>query len=1075
MLRTLPAQTTYAGITGSVTDPNGAVIPGASIEAVHVLTNYQYKATSNEVGVYTLAQLREGEYRLRARAAGFQEFLAQDIRLVARDLRRIDIQLRVGSVETVVEVTAGATLIETETARIGDTKTAKTLASLPLNTRSLYNFLALSPGVVGAGGGQATRRFAGSRVNQSEQSIDGITVSNGYDGTQISPLVSYIGSYQEVRVDMANNTADVGTVGQVTIISKSGTNDFHGLVSHYYVTPWFRARNPFSPARGTGVNHAPGFQVGGPVVLPKLYDGHNRTFFFYSFETSRGSAARQLINPTVPLPAWREGDFSRLAPGVVVRDPASGTRFDNNRIPPAQINTVSRKIQDRFYPLPNFGDTGVLASQNYRELKTRNFDPNTYYTARGDHRFSEKSFIFGRWTWAREHNRDHEGNLPTIGQLWNTRDTRALNVSYTHALRANLMLESRFGITYNDNPRHGAVMGKQIVQELGLVGLADNLPDINGILKLSFSGVGLTGLTQTDWRHPGFWNYVQQYQEHLNWFRGRHSLKGGVIFTRVRFQDHQAPAALFGDVRFSERFTGHPYGDFLLGIPTTAVRNFPSIPIDRLRWGHDWFLTDDFKVTPRLTLNIGVRYEWKPGYAEALGQQAVFDLASGRIVVPDGALGRVSPLMPRGYVDVVEAREVGLPSKTLQRTDRNNFAPRLGIAWRPFGPHTVLRAGYGIFYDVTPLRVPAGGSPFVVNEPNYTNPTTAPTVIFPRVFPASPGGPTTVGLPQAVRADLRTTFSMQYNFTIEHQRWNNGFRISYIGTNTRQGEWVYNANQPVPDTRLYVDKPRPFPRYPGVNYLSNGAGHQYHGMTVEVHRNMRQGLHYQVSWTWARDIGDLDRGGSPENAFDRRRERAVWLDIPTHRPTGNLVYELPFGKGKPYLASAGRLVNALAGGWEISSIYSYYSGQFLTPQWTLADPTGTAVTSSRTPAQVTIRPNHLRDANLAPSQRSVDRWFDPAAFAAPTPGSYGNAAKGVIKSPGSEIWNFGVFKTFHVERIRFRWELTAANAFNHPNYALPGVTITSTTAAGVISNVAGVSTLDPSGARGFRMGFHVEW
>src|SRR5262245_35316609 len=175
------SQTTYAGITGTVTDPVGAVVPNATIEATHIQTNYKYTAQSNDVGVYTLSQLREGDYTLRAKATGFQEFAAQNIQLVSRDLRRIDIQLRIGGVDTVVEVTAGATLIETETARIGNTKNASTLQSLPLNTRSLYDFLGLTPGVIGAGAGVATRRFAGSRVNQSDQSIDGVTVSNGYD------------------------------------------------------------------------------------------------------------------------------------------------------------------------------------------------------------------------------------------------------------------------------------------------------------------------------------------------------------------------------------------------------------------------------------------------------------------------------------------------------------------------------------------------------------------------------------------------------------------------------------------------------------------------------------------------------------------------------------------------------------------------------------------------------------------------------------------------------------------------------------------------------------------------------
>lgn len=1070
-----PAQTTYAGITGTVTDPNGAVVPNVTIEATHVQTNYKYTAQSNAVGVYTLSQLREGDYTLRARSAGFQEFAAQNIQLVSRDLRRIDIQLRIGSVETVVEVTAGATLIETETARIGNTKNASTLQSLPLNTRSLYDFLGLTPGVIGAGAGVATRRFAGSRVNQSDQSIDGVTVSNGYDGTQISPLVGYIGSFQEVRVDLANNTADVGSIGQVTVISTSGTNEFHGMAWDYYSTPWFRARDPFAPTRGTGVNHAPGFQVGGPIVLPKIYDGRNRSFFFFSFETSRGSEIQQLINPTVPLAPWRAGDFSALASRTVIRDPTTNTPFPDNRIPTSRLNPVSLKIQEKFYPLPNFGDTSVLSSQNYRTQLMRPFDPNTYYTTRGDHRFSEKTQAFGRWTWNRSHSKAFEGNLPTIGRRWQTRDTRALATSVSHMITPTLISETRFGVTYNDNPLHGAIMGKELVQELGLVGLADNLPDINGILDVSFAQLGLSQITQSQWRHPGFKNVVQQYQQHFNWFRGRHSLKAGFILTRVRFQDNQASANLFGTLSFSDRFTGHAYSDFLLGIPTSASRAFPPIEISRLRWAQDYFITDDYKITSSLTLNIGLRYEYHPGYSEANGQQSVFDIETGKIVVPDGALSRVSPLLPRGYVDVIEASQAGLPGQTLFRADRNNFAPRFGLAWRPFGPDTVFRAGYGIFYDVVPRAINAGGSPFVINEPTFTNPVSAPTVILPRVFPATTAGPTTVGLPAGTRTDLRDPFSMQYNFTIEHQRWNTGFRASYIGTNTRQGQWGYNINQPVADARRFVDKPRLFPNYPAITYITNGAGHQYHSVTLEANRRMARGLYYQVSYTLARDIGDLERGASGEDAYNRQRERAVWLDIPTHRPSANVVWELPFGRGRQFLSGAGRAADAVVGGWDISGVFSYYSGQFLTPLWTGPDPTGTAFSASTTPAQVTIRPNHLRDANL--DERTTARWFDPTAFAPPTLGSFGSAAKGVVKGPPSNVWHLGVAKVFRItERAQLRWDLIAANAFNHPNYANPAMNITQTAQVGVISAVAGdVAVLDQSGPRRFRMGLTFQW
>jgi hypothetical protein len=220
--------------------------------------------------------------------------------------------------------------------------------------------------VLQAGTG-STIRFAGSRSNQSHWAIDGITFSDGVDETQIGPLANYIESYQEIKVDIANNTAEFGTIGQVTLISKSGTNEFRGNLFDYYSTPWFRARNPFAPARATGVSHTPGGSVGGPVFLPKLYNGKDKTFLFFSFETGRGSPNTVLLNPTVPLASWRTGDFSAL--GTPIRDPLSGAPFPGNRIPANRLNQTALKLQERYYPLPNFGDTSTLIAQNYRENK----------------------------------------------------------------------------------------------------------------------------------------------------------------------------------------------------------------------------------------------------------------------------------------------------------------------------------------------------------------------------------------------------------------------------------------------------------------------------------------------------------------------------------------------------------------------------------------------------------------------------------------------------------------------------------------------------------------------------------
>jgi hypothetical protein len=348
------------------------------------------------------------------------------------------------------------------------------------------------------------------------------------------------------------------------------------------------------------------------------------------------------------------------------------------------------------------------------------------------------------------------------------------------------------------------------------------------------------------------------------------------------------------------------------------------------------------------------------------------------------------------------------------------------------------------------------------------------------VFPsAGAAGPSSVSLPAAVNPNLQIPYSMQYSLTIEHSRWDTGFRASYIGTNTRQGDYSYNYNSPVPDSLLFIDKPRPFPQYPVINYFTNGAGHQFHSLTTEVERRMARGLQFQSSWVWARDIGDLERGQALENPFDRQRERSVAPDIPTHRFTTNLIYELPWGKGRKFLGTANRTLNAFVGGWDISTIYSYYSGQFLTPLWTGPDPTGTAFSANASRPVVTIRPDHLRDANLSSDQRTLNRWFDPSAFGAPPIGRFGNAAKGVIKGPDVNIWHVGFFKAFQLtERARLRWELTATNFFNHPNYNNPATNISQAGAVAVISGVGAVngqSTGDQPGPRAFRTGLRLEW
>ncbi len=1083
---TCRSQTTFASITGTVTDASGAVVPNVTVRAMNVETNITTAAQSNGAGDYTIPQLNQGTYTVRAEAAGFRSFVMEKVVLAARDIRRVDIELQVGAVANSVEVNGGPTLIETETARITDTKSSLVLNTIPTNSRGLSALLTLAPGVQSYAGSSVVR-FAGSRVNQQNWSIDGTTFSDGVDNTDVGPLHDYIESYQEVKIDLSNGSAEFGTLAQVTIISKSGTNELHGSLFDYYSTPWFRARSVFATSRRTGIVHNPGGAIGGPVWIPKIYNGKNRTFFHFTYETSEGSSKQDMLNPTVAPVPWRSGNFAGLTDSkgtpITLMDPTNGQPFENNLIPADRINSVSQRIQQKFFPLPNWGDPNTFHTQNYRELKIRPWDPYPYWTTRIDHKFSDKDLLFGRYTWVRSHNQPWEGNLPTIGQHWNQRDDRAASASYSHTFRPNVLNEFRWGFAFNNNPDNnnpskGPQRGLQIVKDFGLVGLAPNLPDIAGILKLSFDN-GMTGLSQGNWRSKGYRTHTEEFQDHLNWFRGAHGVKFGLNLLRAEYDDFAASNCLFGCVNFTSKFTGTPYADFLLGIPTTASRAFPPLEVDRNRWAYDFFVADDWKVSPKLTLNLGVRYELHLNWKENHNMLSLFDVQSGKIVIPDAAMSQVSPIFPKDYVGIAKASSVGWDPARLVHLDKNNIAPRIGVAYRPWGNNTVFRAGWGMFYDAVPFVYSMGFAdvPFVMSEPGYTNPLANPQVVFPRVFPAAgSGGLTQADLPWAENPDLRTPYSMQYNFTIQRQQWNTGFRVSYIGTGLRKSPWRYNYNSPVPDNQPYVAKPRPYGNFPDIMYTTNGAGHQYNGLTVEAVRQLAGGLYFQSSWTWARDRYDVDYNWdlsnsmwTAENPFNRAREIGPAQEIPTHRFTSNFIYQFPFGKGRHFASGISRWANLLIGGWEISGIYTTQTGMFLTPFWSGPDPVGIAYTNSD-PAWVTMRPDILADPNAGPHTSSA--WFNPAVFAPPQAGHFGTSGKGVIKGPGVNVWSGGLHKDFMLnERAALRWQITANNVFGHPNWQNPSTNINDRS-AGLITSDGGATSGwvgDRPGPRAFLM------
>src|SRR5688572_7942347 len=544
----LLGQSTFATLTGTVTDPGGAVIPNAVVNVVQTGTNYKHTAKTNSEGQYTVPYLRDGTFQLTVSAEGFQQFKVDGIILTGRDIRRVDAQLTLGTVGTAIEVTGGATLVETETARIANTKDREVLRALPLTLRRAWDYFTLTPTVERTGAFQI--RFGGTGNNQGEATIDGTSVA-GAGGSPIGPLLDRTELVQEMRIDIAQGSAEQQTLGQVTLISRAGTNEFHGTLADYYNTPAFRARNPFNSAKDGGRSHPLSHSACGTVIIPNLYTGRNRTFFFHTTEVAFGSLRTAAVNRSVPTDPWRSGNLG----SAVIRDPFNANApFANNVIPAARISPVAKTVQDRFLFRPNFGDLNTFAVNNYRTVHQLPFVHQPTITNRLDHRISDKQFLYGRWTAVRWNFDQAVLDIPNIeGKTVNQRNMDTLTIAHTYTFTPTLSNEFRYGLASQRQPRDSPIRGLALARELGLQGLAPDVPDIGGITTFAFQNLTLSGLSQTATCSPCNQDLVHSYLDNVTWFRNKHTFKFGANIRQSTFQSFAMGGGLFGNVTFSNR------------------------------------------------------------------------------------------------------------------------------------------------------------------------------------------------------------------------------------------------------------------------------------------------------------------------------------------------------------------------------------------------------------------------------------------------------------------------------------------------------------------------------------------
>lgn len=1083
------AQSTFGSITGTVSDPTGAAVPGTTITAIHKAAGLTYTTQSNEAGVYTLPDLRDGEYTLRFSKPGFKENVREGILLEVRAVRRLDIRMEVGALAETVEVTAEVGAIETERATVSVTRSNEYINQTGLSSNGLWAAFLTFPMTSQRG---SSPSFAGTRNDQYQMTVDGASINSGTGGV-ISNLGGENQTFKDMRIDMVNAGAEHSGLAHVLLVTRSGENDVHGQAYFNYQSPAFRARDFFATQAPTGINRRFGFHVGGPVYIPKLYNGRNRTFWHISTNKVGGSMLRQELRPNVPLEAWRKGDFSAL--GIQIRNPITNEVYTDGRIPSSALNPVALKIQEMFYPLPNMGDTSKFASRNHMTLVTGPSSEERRINTKLDQRIGEKDYAYASFQMHQVDVNDWDGSLPAFDFKNWKRITKNVAAVWTHTFNAQMLNEVRFSHAFNTYPRRGKFEGREVVSLLGLQGLTPNLPEGGGVFKVGFSGLGITGISQTDQLNPGFVNNNSSFANDFSYFQGRHNLKMGFLFGWVAFDNQSWGANTFGQASFSNNYsrianpsgsgylanTGHAYADFLFGTPTTTNRGVMG-PLDaQRRKVYDLYFQDQWKATSWMTLTFGMRYEYHAPWTSVKGLFSAFDPATGKVAVADAGMSAVSPYIPLNYVDIVTASSVGLNAKSIVFPDRNNFQPRISAAIRPFGDNrTVISAGFSVAHDSSPFAPTAASSPFAVDEPAFTNTTGTPTVVLPVVFPsASSGRQPSMSLPEAADPHLQMPRSHQWSFTISREQWDMGFSARYVGTATRHMWWSRDLNAPVVDDQLYINKPRPFPKYTSITMNENGASHTYQALVLEANRKIsRRGPMFQAGYTWARDLGDSDV--TPEDPFNRGRERSPDSTLPNQRFTATMFYDLPFGHGQTFLANAPKWMDRIVNNWQLSVTSSQQTGSHLTPLISVPDPTGTRQTTSGNRPLISIRPDLLSDPNVG-GKRDHTNWYNLDAFAAPPVGRFGTSARGVVNGPGVNVFHASIFKTVPLggERApKLVLALLGTNIFNHTNYGNPNMTVSTLATAATITSTGGPNASAPSdraGARNLWGVVRLEW
>ncbi len=1037
-------QTYLGSIAGTVTDPNGAVVPEAQVTLLNEGTGIKNTASTNPEGNYSFGYLSVGTYTLTIVKSGFKEVHSSSLTLTTQQNLRFNATLEVGDVSQTIEVTGAPPSLNTENAQLGDVRPREDLLNLPINNRSAINYFFLTSSNYQGDG--SSYSLGGLRGINTNFTIDGTTSNSALFGAQVGPMVeASLESVKEMKVLSSNNSAEYPGVGTIVISSRSGENQLHG--SAFFITSnnAFNARQANSDSKAHGpTQHNFGGSVGGPIVIPKVYNGTNRTFFYFTWEQQKFPGGDFYL-ANVPTAKMRNGDFSEVLPDTVIKDPTTGQAFPGNIIPKDRISPVALGFQDFGFLNANYGPPNQFSGNWQGFFPSAEY--NNRFTVRVDHQLTSKDNLSTRVNLRLlPLPNQADGDIPLIFQRTQERQVRNLQVSETHMFSPSLLNEFRFGYSRDYSTLGGVHNGASVVQQVGLQGIdLSDKGQLHGVPYVGFNN--FSNMTE----YPSYFWMAETFEalDNVNIVRGKHNFKTGVLMRRNRGNISAQPQSDFGVLNFDGFATGFDYADFLLGLPISTSRIERSQPRYNRYNEYGFFFQDDFQVSPKLTLNLGMRYEYFSPPVDKYDMRFTFDLNSSNLVLASDQSKRlVNPAFPTN-IPIVTAEQAGFPTRSLLDGDHNNLGPRFGFAYRPFsGTGTVIRGGYGLFYSRLAWTVMDNfsGGPFQSQE-DFQNEIVngVPKMQFPNPFPSGIGTTPTQSITPVSRA-LRTPYTQQWNLTIEHELGHSIVaRATYRGFKTTQIPYVGDLNQPFPSTNPANKDLFRFPLFYNVNYTQDGGIQKLNGLDLALERKYSKGLTFQAGYTLAKnltDVGDDDESASIENAYDRRSEMANVYWMPRQRFVGSALYEIPFGRGTGLWKQA-------FGNWQVSGVAVFQTGQFRTPSFGGSDPSNTRVEGGR-PDQI---------SNPSVSSPTNQQWFNPAAFVVPPIGGFGNSARGVIVGPGLNNIDFGAFKYFRLgEKAKLQLRMTATNFFNHPNWGNPNTNITS-------SNVGKITALQGSGRR----------